>query len=166
MGMKFKCPLTETKIEKISCTNTSSHIKYIFFWNASCFRLHPTVVYIVGVADKMSLCYFIRTVSCLVTLKTLSSGGDLGRGCVLGGRSAAALVESVGGDLRGAGHRVAVDSAVQLDYRGFGGHRCVAVLCWPVITVKHNQETPVELRQDKERQLMWTQHIKSGFTCI
>lgn len=47
---------------------------------------------------------------------------------MLGDRGAATLVESVSGDLGGAGHRVAVDSAVQLDYRGLGGHRGVAVL--------------------------------------
>lgn len=64
---------------------------------------------------------------------------------MLGGRGAA-LVEGVGGDLGGAGHRVAVDSAVELDHCGFGGHGDVAVLRRPVIAVKQNQETPVELR--------------------
>lgn len=66
-------------------------------------------------------------------------------GHMLGGRGAA-LVEGVGGDLGGAGHRVAVDSAVELDHCGLGGHGDVAVLRRPVITVKQNQETPVELR--------------------
>lgn len=47
---------------------------------------------------------------------------------MLGGWGAAALVQSVGGDLGGAGHRVAVDSAVQLNNRGLGGHRGVAVV--------------------------------------
>lgn len=45
---------------------------------------------------------------------------------MLGGRGAATLVG--GGDLGGAGYRVAVDSAVQLDYGGLGGHGGVAVL--------------------------------------
>lgn len=47
---------------------------------------------------------------------------------MLGGRGAAALVEGVRGHLGSAGHRVAVDSAVQLDYGGLGGHGGVAVL--------------------------------------
>ncbi len=47
---------------------------------------------------------------------------------MLGGWDAAALVESVGGDLGGAGNRVAVDSAVELNYGGLGGHRGVTVL--------------------------------------
>lgn len=38
------------------------------------------------------------------------------------GWGAAALVESISGDLGGAGHCVVVDSTVQLDYRGLGGH--------------------------------------------
>lgn len=41
---------------------------------------------------------------------------------MLGGRGAAALVEGVRGHLGGAGHRVAVDSAVQLNNSGLGGH--------------------------------------------
>lgn len=50
---------------------------------------------------------------------------------VLGGYGvgAAALSEGVGGEMVGAGHRVAVDSAVQLDHRGLGGHGGVAVVC-------------------------------------
>lgn len=48
---------------------------------------------------------------------------------MLDGRGAATLVESISGDVGGAGHRVAVDSALQLDHRGLGGHRDVAVLC-------------------------------------
>jgi len=55
---------------------------------------------------------------------------SLGAGaCAPGGRGAAALVETVGGDLGGAGHGVAVDSAVHMDHRGLGGHGGVAVLC-------------------------------------
>lgn len=47
---------------------------------------------------------------------------------MLGVWGAAALVESVCGNLGGAGHRVAVDPAVQLDHGGLGGHGDVAVL--------------------------------------
>lgn len=45
---------------------------------------------------------------------------------MLGVCGAVALVESFGGDLGGAGHGVAVDTAVKVDYRSLGGHRCVA----------------------------------------
>lgn len=41
---------------------------------------------------------------------------------MLASRGAAALVEGVSGELGGASHRVAVDSAVKLDYCGLGGH--------------------------------------------
>lgn len=41
---------------------------------------------------------------------------------MLASRGAATLVEGVIGDLGSAGHGVAMDSAVQLDYRGLGGH--------------------------------------------
>lgn len=47
---------------------------------------------------------------------------------MLGRRGAGTLVGSVRGHLGGAGHCVAVDSAVQLNYRGLGGHRGVAVV--------------------------------------
>lgn len=66
---------------------------------------------------------------------------------MLGGRGAAALVERFGGDLGGADHRVAVDSAVQMDCRGLGGYGGAAVLRCPVMAVKQNQETLVELRK-------------------
>lgn len=47
---------------------------------------------------------------------------------MLGGGGAGTLVVSVGGHLGVAGHCVAVDSAVQLNYCGLGGHRGVAVV--------------------------------------
>lgn len=47
---------------------------------------------------------------------------------VLGIWGAAALIESISGDLGGAGHCVAVDPTVQLDHGGFGWHGDVAIL--------------------------------------
>lgn len=41
---------------------------------------------------------------------------------MLGGCGAATLIDGIIGYLGGAGHCVAVDSAVQLNYRGLGGH--------------------------------------------
>lgn len=111
-----------------------------------------------------------NTISAVVGCKLLLLGGDggvcavagfatfrlrqrPGRRGALASRGAATLVEGVGGDLGGAGHRVAVDSAVELDHRSFGRHGEVAVLCRPVVTVKENQEAPVELRGG-ERNIM------------
>lgn len=126
---------------------------YSFFLNALV-HMHFTVVHIVSLAVKLSHCSFIMIicVSCLVIWQYSGWGHDLGGVCVLASRGAATLVEGVIGDLGSAGHRVAMDSAVQLDYRGLGGHWGVAILCWPVITVKQSQETPVELKKRwKER---------------
>lgn len=47
---------------------------------------------------------------------------------MLGVCGAVALVESFGGDLGGAGHRVAVDTLVKVDCRSLGRHRGVAFL--------------------------------------
>lgn len=47
---------------------------------------------------------------------------------MLGGRRAAAVVESVGGYLGCAGHRRVVHAAVQVDDGGLGGHGGVAVV--------------------------------------
>lgn len=47
---------------------------------------------------------------------------------MLGERVATVVVVAFSGVLGGAGHRVAVHSAVQLDHRGLGRHGGVAVL--------------------------------------
>lgn len=47
---------------------------------------------------------------------------------MLGVCGAVTLVERFSGDLGGAGHGVAVDSTVEMDYRSLGGHRGVALL--------------------------------------
>lgn len=69
------------------------------------------------------------TVFCLVMLRMFNSGWELWGICVLASGVTAALVEGISGDLGSAGHCVAVDSSIKLDYCGFGGHRDVTVLC-------------------------------------
>lgn len=75
------------------------------------------------------------------------SGSDLGRVVALSGRGAAAMVVDTGGDLGGARHRVAVDTPVELDDGGLGGHGGEAVLRGAPFTLEQDQETPVELRK-------------------
>lgn len=58
-----------------------------------------------------------------------------------------ATLECFSGELGRTCHCVAVDTAVQLDGRGLGGHRGVPVLHRPMITVEQGQKTPVELEK-------------------
>lgn len=94
-----------------------------------CFSPYSSIVHVVGVALKLIYSCVFMTVFCLVMLRMFGSGRELRGVCVLAGRGAAALVEGISGDLGSAGHCVAVDSAVELDYCGFGGHRGVAIFC-------------------------------------
>lgn len=105
--------------------HTGKHAKYIFCPDATDVR----------VALKPS-CSFLFA----------RSGCGLGGGRVLLGRRAA-LVEHVGGDVNGAGRRVAADAAVQLDRRRLG--RGSAVLRRPVLAAKQDQEASVELRRTR-----------------
>lgn len=55
------------------------------------------------------------------------------------------MVVDVGGDLSGAGNSVTVDSTVELDYCGLGGHGGMTVLHQAPLTAEHDAEAPVEL---------------------
>lgn len=78
-------------------------------------------------------------------------GGDLWRVGPLCGRSAAVVVVDVGGDLSGAGNSVTVDSTVELDDCGLGGHGGMTVLHQAPLTAEHDAEAPVELWTKSER---------------
>lgn len=73
----------------------------------------------------------------------LRLGGDLWGVCSLCGRSAA--VVDAGGDLGGASDGVTVDSTVELNDCGLGGHGCVTILHQTPLTAEQDAETPVEL---------------------
>lgn len=61
------------------------------------------------------------------------------------------MVVDAGGDVSGAGNSVTVDSTVELDDCGLGGHRGMTVLHQTPLTAEQDAETPVELWTKSKR---------------